>query len=228
MNNINQIVTTFLAAGGLGYINYWILEKLDLTSSSSGEKAVHTTFSSLLCSIPDFFIYLFIKWGLQITLKKYFNLSNDVINFIALFIAMSVIFLITVYFGKKIITSIYWILRKITTGNGKTGVEPSEPWTAIDKTGKNLVYLYNLNHEPIAYGYGEDYSGSSDSNYSINLQPAQENSEQLSYENVVHNAYFSDGSPIKGVLCEESHIYVNLKQGFIMVIFKTKKSTKVK
>ena len=143
MNNINQIVTTFLAAGGLGYINYWIF-------------------------------------------------------------------------------------RKIITGNGKTGTEPGEPWTVIDKTGKNLVYLYNLNHEPIAYGYGEDYSGNSDSNYSINLQPAQENCEQLSYEDVVHLAYFSDGSPINEVLCEESHIHVNLKQGFIMIIFKVKNGTKDK
>ena len=220
LKNINQVITAFLAAGGLGYINYWILEKLEVTSSGDGEKTAHITFSSLLCSIPDFFIYLGVKWVLNLTKKKNFALNNDVTNFIALIFTVLIIILITAFLGKKIVNGIYWILRKVTTGNGKTGVAPGEPWTLIDKSGTSLIYLYNLNHEPISYGYGEGFSASSDSNYSINLQPVQKNyGKQLNYEEVV-NCVFLNKSPIETFACTESHIHVNLKQGFIMVIFK--------
>lgn len=229
LKNINQVITAFLAAGGLGYINYWILEKLEVTSSGDGEKTAHITFSSLLCSIPDFFIYLGVKWGVKWVLNlfktKNFALNKDVTNFIALIFTMLIIILITALFGKKIVRGIYWILRIVTTGNGKTGVAPGEPWTLIDKTGKSLIYLYNLNREPIAYGYGESFSGSPDSNYSINLQPVQkEYGEQLSYEDVVSFVYFDNGSPIEDMRCIKSHIHVNLKQGFIMVIFKVEET----
>ena len=220
LKNINQVITAFLAAGGLGYINYWILEKLEVTSSGDGEKTAHITFSSLLCSIPDFYIYLGAKWVLNLTKPKDLALNNDVTNFISLIFTVFIIILITSLFGKKIVRGIYLILRIVTTGNGKTGVAPGEPWTLIDKSGTSLIYLYNLNHEPISYGYGEGFSASPDSNYSINLQPVQKNyGKQLNYEEVA-NCVFLNKSPIEIFACTESHIHVNLKQGFIMVIFK--------
>lgn len=225
LKDINQVITAFLAAGGLGYINYWILEKLDVTSSTDGEKTAHITFSSLLCSIPDFFIYLVFKSLLNCIRQKYklnHLLDSDVVNFLALILTIVVIIFITSVLGKKIIQSIYWILRKLTTGKGNTGVAPGEPWTAIDKTHMTLVYLYSLDHKPIAYGYGESYSGGFDSNYSVNLQPAEEKCNQPCYQYVVNCAYFKDKSPINGMPCKESHIHVNLSQGFIMIIFKVR------
>lgn len=222
MKNINQIITSFLAAGGLGYINYWVLEKLDRTSSGSGEKISTVTFSSLLFSIPDFFVYLFFKWCLKAISKNLMN--NDIVNFLALFLSILLIFFFTAFFGKKIIDYIYRLLRKITTNSFDTGVEPGEPWTIIDKTGENLVYLFSLDHKLIICGFGEDYSGEQESNYSINIQPSNE-IRQHKYKQIVKNACYSD-CKIDEFNCSESHIHVNLKQKFIMVIFKVKNKDK--
>lgn len=219
LENLNDIIVKFLAAGGLGYINYWLLEKLDVSSSSIGEKTVHVTFGSLLCSIPDFFVYILLKSFFV----KYFKFNNDLSNVISLSLTVIAVFFFTIFLGKKIIDLIYRIMRKVTTGDWETGVAPGEPWSAIDKSGESLVYLYNFEHKLIACGYGTSFSGSFDSNYSINLQPFDHNQKkesELNYYDAIYFASFSDASPIKGIECKGSSIHVNLKQGFIMVIFK--------
>lgn len=232
MNNINQVVTTFLVAGGLGYVNYWILEKLDLTSSSNGKGSTSVTFSSLFFSIFDFFIYILLKfllkWGVTVLLDVHWvkstlvylriGINDDFINFAALVTTICFIFLITIKWGEKIVNKVYGLI----SGDPETGVEPGDPWTKIDKTGTNLVYLYSLDGDPISFGYGDQYSDELDNNYSINLQPISEINKQPELEFLTKCASEANGTPMKEVECTKSCIHVNLKQKFIMVIFKVK------
>lgn len=226
MGNINQLVTTFLAAGGLGYINYWILERLDVTDSSNGENSKNASF--LLFSIPDFFVFLLLRF----ILKKSFHcllkvkIGSDLVDFIAIFLTVIIIFESTAKFGKKFVEFIYARIRKYTKdnkGNNDTGVFPGSPWTALDKTGESLVYIYSFDKKPIIFGYGESYSEDIDNNYSLNIQPDVSLGKHLDFDDIFRIACYEDGSPALNIDCERSQIHVNLKQQFIMFIFKVKK-----
>lgn len=218
---LNQLITAFIAAGSLGYINYWVLEKMDLTSHNNGGGNAYITSVAILCAIPDLIIYLIVRWILSLINKN--DLNSIVPSCIALFLTALIIICITALFGKKIVNGIYWIIGFLSTGKVKNGMTPGDPWTLIDVSGTSLVYLYELNHEPIAYGYGECFSR--DPNYSFNLQPAEKDSKQPSYDHVANCAH-CDKIPIQieDFKCKESHIHVNLQQKFIMVIFKIEKT----
>lgn len=222
---LNQLITAFIAAGSLGYINYWVLEKMDLTSHNNGGGNAYINSVTILCAIPDLIIYLFVRWIVRwfLILINKNDLNSIVPSCIALFFTALIIICITAHYGKKIVNGIYWIIGFLSTGNVKNGMTPGDPWTLIDVSGRSLVYLYKLNHEPIAYGYGECFSR--DPNYSFNLQPAEKDSKQPSYDHVANCAYYDEiPIPIEDFKCKESHIHVNLQQKFIMVIFKIEKT----
>ena len=224
MKDIDQMVTTFLAAGGLGYINFWILEKQDLTNGN--ENGVRITLSTLLFSLPDFFIYLFLKWAI----KKNSLLPDDVINFIALIVTIALVFVFTAKFGESFVKSLYNIIHYFTTGSKIMGVVPGEPWTKIreiESDQQKLVYLYKLDKEPIIFGLGEAFSADTNSNYSLNLKVLDKVPKQPSFDEL-RNFITDEKLPIEE--CEDGeYIYrlkfksvvtnINFKQNFIIVVF---------
>lgn len=239
MNISDKIVTSFLLAGGLGYISYLVLEMTGVISSEESNSS-KVTLLSLLLSLPNYLSYLFLQskytFGpykftigpCKFTIGPYKKIIFG--PFASIFITIAISVLSTYILGKIIIKVVFIIINIEKTHTLKTGLDLGQPWTAIKKEKLTLVYLYSLDHKLIACGFGKNFSSNGNS---VNLH-ADEQFETgfSSYEDVIKCAYkkketdkskrdSSDvfGSPIKKYLCYDASVHINLKKSFIMIIF---------
>jgi hypothetical protein len=209
LSNINQIIASIITAGGLGYVNYWVIDKLGLTASSSEDKAIHITLSSLLFSIPDFAVYLLI----QQCLIRWTKIRGNWFIICSIIITLILVFLITLFLSKIAINCIYKFVRLIKTGSSSTGIAYGEPWNDLLEKGKSsIAYIYDINHNPLSFGYVDTYSADVDGNYSVNLKPIMEEGTQPSYSKLLKQLQNDDFSHY------DYNIYVNLKQKFIIIM----------
>ncbi|RRG09752.1 MAG: hypothetical protein DUD32_06050 [Lactobacillus sp.] len=99
--DISKLFATFLAAGGLGFINYSIADRLDLVEFNNEKSNMRLPFM-LAWTIPDFAIYLLVSYfvsrlnGLKIHhLKIYLN--NNVELAIALLITLILVYFLSLW-----------------------------------------------------------------------------------------------------------------------------------
>ncbi|WEV36260.1 hypothetical protein [Lactobacillus sp. ESL0677] len=212
MNNINQLVATLLTAGGLGYINFWVVDKLGLRDTTSKSQS-EILFSSLLCSIPDFAFYL----GIQQLLHTWLNGNWLIIA--TMIITFGLTFLVTLIFGKPVTKLVYWLINLILNANQNTSITQGEPWSFFANEGKEApaVYLYDLEKNPIGFGQAERFSDDTDGNYSLNLIPFNdiEGETQPSYKEMEHNIQADKDTKFKSY---NIYQHINLKQKFIMIV----------
>ncbi|MCO6528960.1 hypothetical protein [Lactobacillus sp.] len=217
MNLSDKIVTSFLLAGGLGYISYLILEMTGVISSEESNSS-KVNILSLLFSLPNYFIYLLIQRKLRLGL------------ILSLFFTILIITTYTYVVGKFAIKIMFHIINFEKTHTLNTGLDLGQPWTAIEKENVTLVYLYNLDHSLIACGFGKNFSSNGNS---VNLYADKQFETGVSsYEDVFKCAYKKKetdkskrdsndayGVPIEGYLCHNATVHINFKKGFIMIIF---------
>lgn len=238
MNLSDKLVTSFLLAGGLGYISYLILEMTGVISSEESNSS-KVTLLSLLLSLPNYLFYLFLQSKYTFGPYKFtigpckFTIGpyNKLIfgPFASIFITIAISVLFTYSLGKVLINVAFKIINVEKTHTLNTGLDWGQPWTAIEKENVTLVYLYNLDHSLIACGFGKNFSSNGDS---VNIRANKQFGTGVSsYEEVIKCAYKNNtdkskrhsndayGSPIEGYLCHNATVHINFEKGFIMIIF---------
>lgn len=92
-------------------------------------------------------------------------------------------------------------------------------WQSTFETNGKMqrVYLYDFDHTPLGFGWRVGVSNDKESNYSISFQPAYDEGDQPTYEEITNQIQKDD-------LANEYDIlqYVNFQQKFIAIIANAK------
>lgn len=146
--NITEILTPLIAAGGLGYINYLIADKLGLINYVKGRENLAILFM-LSWSVPDFSIYLLIRWILG--LFKF--LSADIEMILSLILSIFAVYIFSLLFLKKIFAVSNFFLNKVRKSLNLGSVSPISPWMGnFGNDTKQTVFIYSLQKDPIICG----------------------------------------------------------------------------
>lgn len=207
MNTFNSILLELLTIGGVGSLNYILVDLVgaaDKAQVNSNRRAISLVFTAI-----DMALYTLIQ---QATHKQ--------VASALLTIAIS--FGVTLLLANPAQKLIYWCVNKVRLGSQKTEVEAVSPWEAayINASDKPVfAYCYSFDYKPLGWGYLAYVSGDAPNNYSVNIVPAiSENMEdQPSYNEVAENIATNE---IQNTYDVQQHI--NFKQQFIMITLKKK------
>lgn len=208
MNTFNSILLELLTVGGVGSLNYILVDLVgaaDKAQVNSNRRDISLVFTAI-----DMALYTLIQ---QATHKQ--------VASALLTIVLS--FTITLFLANPAQKLIYWCVNKVRLGNRKTEVTTISPWEAtyINASDKSVfTYCYDFDHNPLGWGYLAYASGDATNNYSVNIVPTivETMEEQPSYNEVVANMVTNE---IQSEYDVQQHI--NFKQQFIMITL-TKKS----
>ena len=207
MNTFNSILLELLTVGGVGSLNYILVDLVgaaDKAQGNSNRRAISLVFTAI-----DMALYTLIQ---QATHKLVAS------ALLTIFIS----FTVTLLLANPAQKLIYWCVNKVRLGNRKTKVTAVSPWEAnyIDASDEPvLAYCYSFDHKPLGWGYLAYVSGDATNNYSVNIVPAitETLEDQPSYNEVAENITTNE---IQSTYDVQQHI--NFKQQFIMITLKKK------
>lgn len=155
---ILTIITAFVSAGGLGYLNYQILEAQGSLNIEDGSKSQNMWIG----------ILGMINFGLFMLISKHIPLIHSF--FLTIFVS-ALIFLIL---GRKIF-ELYWCAINHSS-NKKDSIEVSDkdPWeyfiNDVETDKENMMFIFSFEGELIDYGRFLGSNNSCDSKMGIRLQ----------------------------------------------------------
>ncbi|QHM55678.1 hypothetical protein [Leuconostoc mesenteroides] len=154
---ILTIITAFVSAGGLGYLNYQILEAQGSLNVEDGSKSQNMWV----------IILGMINFGLFLALTKEMSLITAFFTTIGM---SSIIFLI---FGRKLFQMYWWIINHSVGNNGKINVSDKDPWdyfVDIKDDSENVMFIFSFEGNLITYGKFLGSNNSRDKNMGVRLQ----------------------------------------------------------
>ena len=174
---ITQLIASIAAAGGLGFINYYVITQMDiLTLKGNNELLIKPL---LLClSVIDYCIYLLISTSLIFFDKKILNnfISDDYLIALSLILTMILSFIFSIYFANPIFTKINACINKRRIKNKKAIINNVTCWNKlVDGTGDLYCYVYNFDNQLIANGILNNYSNNIDNQFDFTLFPFDQN-----------------------------------------------------
>ncbi|MCT2877013.1 hypothetical protein EFM17_05325 [Lactobacillus delbrueckii] len=202
MNTFNSILLELLTIGGVGSLNYILVDLVgaaDKAQVNNNRRAISLVFTAI-----DMTLYTLIQ---QATHKQVASALLTIV----------VSFTMTLLLANPAQKLIYWCVNKVRLGSQKTEVAAVSPWEATYITSSDkpvFAYCYDFDHRPLGWGYLAYVSGDAPNNYSVNIVPAiSENMEdQPSYTEVAENIATNE---IQNTYDVQQHI--NFKQQFIMI-----------
>lgn len=213
MYDLNNFLATLLAAGGLGFSNYWILDHLGFTNQRNVKNTQQVLLYCLLFSLPDFAVFLVV----QEILKIIPILQGNWFVFWSISITFIIVILLTLFLGKYIHSCAYWLINKVRVQNQNSTITESTPWQELAEysNGKpQMAYIYDFNYHALGCGYVRAYSDNAES-FSMNLIPFEDEDmeEQPSYQKF--NQYIQSKDWQKSY---KIYRHVNFNQNFILFI----------
>lgn len=208
-----EIMAALLTVGGVGIINYMIAEQLsaiDTTQNgSSREKAL-----ALVFTMFDYILYLLMKflWA--------FCVKGTLLLIVTCVSTAIISLLISFFCAKKINEKFYDLINFIRGKKNMSYRRSATNWQSSLKINNNhlqKVYLYDFEHHPLGFGWRVGISNDKESNYSISFQPAYDEGEQPSFEDLTQSIQTNDVTDDYNVLQ-----YVNFQQKFIVIIANAK------
>jgi hypothetical protein len=214
---INRLVSTFLAAGSFGFINYWVLIHLGLKSERqlTGHDAI---MYSLIFSVPDFIIFLILQ---QFCQAVFSGLNADWKLIFSAALSFIIIFLLTLVYGQPLISAIYSLINLFRRKGHKADIVQESPWSELEiGTDPAMAYFYDFDKNPLGFGYIRTISNDFDNNYSMNLEPFVDDTKdakQLDYNTLID--YIQSKEWQKKYTITQ---HINLKQKFILIVLQEK------
>ncbi|MDE1550022.1 hypothetical protein [Jeotgalibaca caeni] len=179
-NNFTLLLTAFLTAGSLGFINSFILEKLGVLVFRNGNEQDRNhflLFFSLFNYVIYLFIYIFVD-NICVGLEKLLIIAFSV----ALTLLITV--LLSIFVFPFIAEQFSKLLNHIRECNQLSKVEHRSPRDiAFEDSNSKSVFIFDFNKELISSGYLEYYSHNSDY-YEVILIPFDVKPELDSYDKV--------------------------------------------
>lgn len=207
MNTLNSILLELLTVGGVGSLNYILVDLVGAADKAQGNN--NRIAISLVFTAIDMALYTLIQQA-----------THKLVASALLTIVIS--FTVTLLLANPAQKLIYWCINKVRLGNRKTEVTAVSPWEAIYINASDepiFAYCYSFDHKPLGWGYLAYVSGDATNNYSVNIVPAitETLEDQPSYNEVAENIATNE---IQSTYDVQQHI--NFKQQFIMITLKKK------
>lgn len=156
---ILTIITAFVSAGGLGYLNYQILEAQGSLNIEDGSKSQNMWVGIL--GMMNFGLFLLIS-----------NWLSLVTSFFMTIVLSALLFF---FLGRKIF-ELYWCVINHSS-NKKDSIEVSDkdPWeyfTTVTKDKKNMMFIFSLDGTLITFGDFQGANNSKDKRQGVRLHTA--------------------------------------------------------
>lgn len=203
-----KLIKGLIAVGGLGFMNYAILDRLNITDIYSSDKQI-TTFYTLWWTLIDYGMYLLI----HAMISRFFSEEATII--VSFIVTVCVSLVITVIFAFPLNKLINWLLAFVLQRNGHAPVDKGSVWSHLLGDNKEtMAYLYDFNHNPLGWGYIKMASSDEKSNYSLVLQPFNQEKgiPQDTYDEITRTIQKEDFR--KQYIVNQ---FVDFKQQFIVI-----------
>ncbi|WP_273710799.1 hypothetical protein [Leuconostoc mesenteroides] len=188
---ILTIITAFVSAGGLGYLNYQILEAQGSLNIEDGSKS-QTMWIGILGMV---------NFGLFLLISKYEPLITS------FFLTMVVSALMFFIFGRKIF-ELYWRFINIKSST-VSDEDPWEKFTKFKKSEEALIFIFDFEDKLIEQGWFVSANDSRSKTNGLMLEPC--NFEDKSIESVYDY--------IANKQLTRTYVDINRKVKYFAVIF---------
>lgn len=175
--HINEIVTSLIAAGGLGFINYFVADELDLIEFDDTSSKTLLPFL-LLWSSVDYIIYLlasFIITLLQTFVNvffKNFHIVSELKMSLSLILAIVLIFLFSEKCSKPIFDFIRDKTNKQRNKDNKTNLFNGNALNKVFSSNDyQAVYIYDFEKKFITKGHIKSLSQNNGKEILLALRP---------------------------------------------------------
>lgn len=164
---ITQLIASLAAAGGLGFINYYIMTRMDvITLEGRDEKLIKPAL--MFFSIFDYIIYL-LSYA---SISHFRQINSNVLIAFSLFITIIFSIILTVLFSNCAFKLIDKLINKQRTNNSLAISKNNDCWNFLIDTDKFVeCYIYSLVGDFIANGYLSHASKNINSQYDLILEP---------------------------------------------------------
>lgn len=168
----NILITSFFAAGGLGFINYYVLERLSFIRQAKDKKD-EKALLILFFSIVNYATFLFVF--------SVPNGSTDIRTFIVNIavavvwtLVISLILSFTLYpiFSKLLVLFINWFRARFLNASSVNNLTPKEDTLAGNSV--KYLYIFDFTHEKLGEGYLAGWTSDLDKLEQIVLGPPKE------------------------------------------------------
>jgi len=192
---INKIIASLIAVGGLGFINYYVADRQGLVDFRGQDSKTQVPY--MLCwSIFDFAIYLIVQSGVVAIKNKFQSSSNQLGTHIfmgdsgiaiSLLLTIVVVFFISAYLYRPFSTFINSINNRRRNGDNKASLFNGDPWTSQFITNKEKsVFVYSFERKPIISGYLTQITTNPQDFRSMSIMPFNDDVEMPKYEDALN------------------------------------------
>ena len=175
-----EIVHSLMMTGGLGLLNYLILDRLNIVD-------IHSNHTSTIAMLT--LLWTLIDWSIYeltlVILNKY--LTGTMMIMMAVTLTVITSFLLTTFLAIPVHRVLNKIFASTLHMNNLASIETGNVWWNLMRDNQaTIAYLYDFNHQPQGWGYIDMASADEKSNYSLILQPFNQERgiEQDSYESI--------------------------------------------
>lgn len=182
-NNLLEIFSIFLTVGGLGFVNYFILSRMDRININKHNKEDKPLFL-ILFSLLNYTIYLA---SLYVVVEGPLKISNA---YLSTLISILLTLIITVFLSFTLFS---WlsseIKEKINKNRKGSGISHYDSLTVKQRvfnfSASRMIYIYNLSNQLIDCGYSGWFSSLEDDDFELSLIPFDGKSTVSEYQEVL-------------------------------------------
>lgn len=183
---LQQIISSLVTVGGLGFINYYVAEQMDaIDFKGKDEKLI---VPCMLCfSVIDYIVYLLINYIFSLFVRNQ-NLNAA----LSLIFTIICSFLITLYFINPVSKIVNGFINRRRKKQSFSEIQNDDLWNYFLKDNKEVrCYIYDFNNNFIANGWVQ-VSNKDSENLAVSLDPFKDDiSEDELYESIKSDSFYN-------------------------------------
>jgi hypothetical protein len=204
--NLTELFSLFLTAGGLGFVNYFLLSRLDKINISKHNKEDKPLFL-ILFSLVNYALYLVSVYLIEDLLKvnnRYLSMFFSII--LTLVVTIILTFTLFSYLSSA-------IQNKINVKRGKVKKSSYDSLTVKQKifnySNSRIIYIYDLNNNLIDCGFSSWFSSIEDDDFELSIYPFNKKNTLLTYQDVMDHINKNN---------KESDLYINIDKNIKIIV----------
>ena len=205
-NNLTELFTMFLTVGGLGFVNYFILSRLDKINVNKHNKEDKPLFL-IFFSLMNYVFYLIILYMVD----SYLPINNE---YLILATSIALTLIVTVLTTFIVYSPLSSKMQKaVNKARGNSGMSSYDSLTVKKRvfnfSGSRMIFIYDLNNNLIDCGHSGWLSELEDDDFELSLYPFTEKSTILEYDDVID--YINKNG-------KASEVYINIDKNVKIIV----------
>ena len=204
--NLAELFSIFLTAGGLGFINYFILSRFDKININKHNKE-DKPFFLVFFSLVNYALYLFSLYIIEDLLKvnnQYLSTFFSII--LTLVVTITLTFTLFSYLSSA-------IQNKINEKRGEVGMSRYDSLSVKQRIfnypNSRIIYIYDLNNNLIDCGFSSWFSSVEDDDFELSIYPFNKENTLLTYQDVMGHINKNN---------KESDLYINIDKNIKIIV----------